>query len=426
MFRLYSFVLVFSLWASLELQAQVFYGRDGANLYTFTYVNGVCQTCVIQALNGIPQGFAGDLFVLPNGDIIVTSGTELLVYSPPDPNPVASFSGLFVTGTAAGPNGLVYLIGITNNINSLYTYDPVTNTISYIGDFPQSSSSLTDLFYYNGQLYASGADVFLVNTTDPSLSVLQNSAMPPNSALADEGFYIGFSFGSPVFGQFNPVTNQKDILCNLTPPVPGGGLQQVPASAPPPPLCCTTDAGTLSGGPFHICGTGPVNFSAASGAVLDGNDLLQYILFSDPTDTLGSIIATSNTPSFAFNPATMQPGVTYYIAAIAGNTLNGNVDISDPCLDISNAILVTWRPLPTVTFSVANPDVCAGACTTVTANFTGIAPFTLTYTSPVSGSETQTFSGNTGTFQVCTAQGASPGSLVVQATALTDIFCSCN
>jgi hypothetical protein len=159
--------------------------------------------------------------------------------------------------------------------------------------------------------------------------------------------------------------------------------------------------------------------------VLDANDILRYILFSNPSDTAGSIVATSATPNFNF-ASPLQTGVTYYIAAIAGNNLNGNVDLNDPCLDFSNALQVEWKPLPAVTFSVANPNVCAGACTTVTATFTGTAPFTLTYTSPASGTVTQTFSGNTGTFQVCTLPGSPPGSLVVTATELVDAWCTCN
>ncbi len=189
--------------------------------------------------------------------------------------------------------------------------------------------------------------------------------------------------------------------------------------------CCQTDAGVISASPLILCPSEAATVPPATQTVLDGDDILQYILFSNPADTLGSILATSNTPSFAFNPATMQTGVTYYIAAIAGNNLNGNVDLNDPCLHISNAIPVTWQSLPTVTFSAANPEVCAGACTTVTANFMGTAPFTLTYTTPA-GTAMQTFSGNTGTFQVCTAAGAPPGSFSVEATALMDAFCTCN
>jgi hypothetical protein len=67
---------------------------------------------------------------------------------------------------------------------------------------------------------------------------------------------------------------------------------------------------------------------------LDANDILRYIIFTNLADTTGSIIATSTTPTFPFNPAIMQTGVIYYLAALAGNGVNGNVDISDPCLDV--------------------------------------------------------------------------------------------
>jgi hypothetical protein len=189
--------------------------------------------------------------------------------------------------------------------------------------------------------------------------------------------------------------------------------------------CCETNAGLIAASPLNLCPGSTATIPPAYLTFLESNDILQYMLFSNPADTLGSIVATNGTPSFTFNPATMQTGVTYYLAAIAGNNLNGNVDLSDPCLDISNAVEVVWQPLPTVVFSAANPNVCAGACTSVTATFTGTAPFTLTYTTPAAGTMTQTFSGNTGTFQVCTLPGSPPGSLVLEATKVVDAWCTC-
>lgn len=413
--------------------SQVFYGDAGPALYSFSYVNGACSKCLIQPLNGILPAnlnFPGELFVLPNGDIILTRGTQLLMYTLPDPNPVVNLTCPFLaTGTAEGPNGLIYLIGVALSSpfgSSLYTYDPVTSVFTLIGNFP-GTSTLTDLFYVNGQLYAIGSGfVYLVNTSNPAASIPQSSSINGDFAIADEGFYIGFSFGQLVFGQFNPATNANNILCNLTPPVPGGSLQQIPASAPQPPLCCATEAGLLpGGGPFNTCINTPFTFQPAINVILDNDDLLRYILFSDPADTLGSILITSSTPSFTFNPAVIQTGVPYYIAAIAGNNLGGNVNLNDPCLDISNGIQVTWRPLPAVTLSVTNPNICAGACTTITANFTGTPPFALTYITPL-GTSSQTFSASTSTFQVCAPAAAPPGSFSIQVTALTDVYCTCN
>jgi hypothetical protein len=161
-------------------------------------------------------------------------------------------------------------------------------------------------------------------------------------------------------------------------------------------------------------------------AVLDGNDILRYILFSNINDTLGSIIVQNSSANIAFNATTMQTGVTYYLAAIAGDNLNGNVDLNDPCIDISNiAAQVTWRDAPAVSFSITNANVCAGDCTTVTATLTGVPPFNLSYTTP-NGTFTQTFLGNTGTFQVCLPPHAPPGSFLIAATAITDAWCSCN
>jgi hypothetical protein len=223
------------------------------------------------------------------------------------------------------------------------------------------------------------------------------------------------------------MTGVVDSSCNLAGIIAAttNAIAAIPEGGPLLACLCTTNAGTLpQAGPYNTCTNATLNFPPATGTVLDGNDILRYILFTNPSDTAGSIVAISATTGFTFAPP-METEVTYYIAAMAGNNLHGNVDLTDPCLDFSNALQVVWRPLPTVTFSAANPNVCEGACTTVTATFTGTAPFTLTYTTPASGTVTQTFSGNTGTFQVCTPPGSAPGSLVVPATKVVDTWCTC-
>ncbi|MEQ1745661.1 MAG: hypothetical protein ABMA02_09555 [Saprospiraceae bacterium] len=188
--------------------------------------------------------------------------------------------------------------------------------------------------------------------------------------------------------------------------------------------CCPTDAGTMLAQTLDACINEPATLTHNGDEVLDNDDLLQFILFSDLADTLGSIIVTSNTPTFTFNPATMQTGVTYYVAAIAGNNVGGNVDLTDPCLDISNAAELIWHPLPEVSLAVDNADVCAGACRTVTATFVGTAPLSLTVSAPA-GTQNFTFQNNTGTFEICLPGNTPPGNFTVQATALTDAFCTC-
>ena len=190
--------------------------------------------------------------------------------------------------------------------------------------------------------------------------------------------------------------------------------------------CCETDAGEITSDPLSLCPDDIATVPAAQLTNLEADDLLQYILFSDLDDTLGTIISTSNTPNFFFIPATMQLGTLYYIAAIAGNNVGGNVDLTDNCLDISNAIETIWNPYPSVTFSVGNPEVCAGDCTDVTATFTGTPPFLLSYTTSGNPPTDLSFTGNTGIFQVCVDANATPGNLVLQATNLIDANCGCN
>lgn len=96
------------------------------------------------------------------------------------------------------------------------------------------------------------------------------------------------------------------------------------------------------------------------------------------------------------------------------------------CGTDTDEVIVAISPNPAVSFSVANPNVCAGGCTNITANFTGIAPFTLTYSIPGAGESTQVFLNNSATFQVCVPPDAPPGSFQIQATALTDTNCTCN
>jgi hypothetical protein len=191
------------------------------------------------------------------------------------------------------------------------------------------------------------------------------------------------------------------------------------------PLCCLKEAGTMTAANLTLCPDQSATFVHNGDEVMGGNDLLQFILFSNPADTLGSILAVSNTPVFEFDPATMQAGVTYYVAAIAGSNVGGNVNLNDPCLSISNAAQVTWRLLPTVQLSVNNPEVCEGGCRTILAVFTGTPPFELTVSNPYSGSQTVTFGSTTGTFQVCIPPGAPEGPFTLQAVSLSDQFCTC-
>ena len=439
---------------SLQAQDNIYVAGNGpgGGIAVGYYNVETCTFCIeMEISSSLFNGIISDLVPLPNGNIVIPGQGAIYQFNPPNPNPVVTLNTpgiLFTGGGVIAPNGNVYFSSLTlaNGLNNLHEYNPTTNSLNLVGSFPAGSNlALTELFYWNGILYSFASDnnmfsLVEITVANPLVAtviytysqVLCGSHTAVISSGPNAGIYtqnLDADCSGNVLLEYDIPANSTTVVCEGPPEIPGVyGMGEIPPGFPPPPsnCSCTTDAGTLpQAGPFNLCTNSTFTFPPPTGTVLDANDILRFILFSNPADTLGSIVATSSSPTFTFNPATMQTGVTYYAAAIAGNNLNSNVDLNDPCLDISNAVEVVWRPLPNVVFSVANPNVCAGACTTVTATFTGAAPFTLTYNSPASGTVTQTFSGNTGTFQVCTAAGSLPESLVVQATRVVDAWCTC-
>lgn len=388
-----------------------------------------CEVCPI--LN--PTGFLGvlDLVVLPDGNILVQSQDGLRLYNPPNPNPIWS-GNVTYGGSILAPNGLVYLTS-GGSTPGLWVFDPATNTTSLIGNWPPNII-VSEFFYQGGVLYGVAVEgpppfmnrVIQVNVTNPdqSLIVVNNPPFGANGGTTNNGYTTAIS-PSNILRQYNATTNTFTTLCTLAQAM--NGLTDLPPGLAEEPCLCTTFAGTVNNQTFNACMPTSVTVPYNNNAVLDGNDILRYILFSNLADTLGSIIVQSSSAVIPYNPATMQTGVPYYLATVAGNNQGGNVNFSDPCLDVSNtAAQVIWRPRPSITLTVANPNVCVGECTSVTANFTGTPPFVLSYSSPATGIMTQNFSSNNGTFQVCAPAGAIPGSLTVQATSLTDAWCTCN
>lgn len=143
---------------------------------------------------------------------------------------------------------------------------------------------------------------------------------------------------------------------------------------------CITDAGTMSAVTVEFCIDELGTVSLTVGDTLDANDILIYALHTGSGASLGTVIATSPTPSFPFDPATMMTGVTYYISAVAGDDDgNGNVDLTDGCLDVAQGTPIVFNPLPTVAIA-GTATLCEGQSTDVTFTLTGEGPFSVAYT----------------------------------------------
>ncbi len=141
---------------------------------------------------------------------------------------------------------------------------------------------------------------------------------------------------------------------------------------------CETEAGTMNLTPITVCLGETITATHNGNEVLDGNDLLFFVLHSSNGNSLGAVFATNSTPQFSLVPP-MMSGVTYYISAVAGNDDgNGGVDLMDPCLSVSFGTPVIFRALPTASIG-SDVEICAGETATLTFALTGNAPFDVTY-----------------------------------------------
>jgi len=158
---------------------------------------------------------------------------------------------------------------------------------------------------------------------------------------------------------------------------------------------CQTDAGTMNTAPVAFCQDQPATAVWNNDATTDADDIVQFILHNQSGSTLGTVYATSDVPTFSFGPG-LQTGVTYYISAIAGNNVNGNIDTNEPCFSVANGTPVQWRPLPAATLA-GDATICAGSNSPLQFSGTGTYPLTVTYSDGTTNNNTVTINGQQGT-----------------------------
>lgn len=331
-------------------------------------------------------------------------------------------------------NGFLYFATIQGG---LWQVSTTTGVSQLLGNLPAGWNSIGDLVVFNGEFYGTfntpgGPILANVNIGNPAASTVVNtlpgSDLIGGAAINNATCPKMYWFGSDDFiWEYDVNAQTWTQICAGFPFFVGGA--DTPNDYVFQISCgCTTNAGNVTAQIFNLCGTAAtVTVPFTGGQVLDADDILRYVLFENLTDPEGSILVQSSTPTFNFNANLMEIGQTYYLGTIAGNNQNGSVNLTDPCLDLSNNFAqVTWRGLPTVVFSAAQNVICTGNCQNIAVNFTGTPPFNLTYESSAGGgAQTQTFVSNSGVFQFCPPVGFL-GGLTVQAASLTDANCACD
>ncbi|MFT6844098.1 MAG: gliding motility-associated-like protein [Flavobacteriales bacterium] len=143
---------------------------------------------------------------------------------------------------------------------------------------------------------------------------------------------------------------------------------------------CTSNTGTMDTTSIDVCED--VNATAiydGTGEFLDGNDMLQFILHDGvgfPVPPIGGVMDRNALGVFAYN-VIYAYNTTYYITAVVGNNVGGEVDLDDPCLNASARVPVVFRQLPDVTVSaLPNDSICIGDAAELQFTFTkGVAPY---------------------------------------------------
>lgn len=193
---------------------------------------------------------------------------------------------------------------------------------------------------------------------------------------------------------------------------------------------CITGIGTLSPNGQVFCENTPATATYDNtGQMLDANDVMQFVLHDGTSVPIGNIIATSNTPSFAFNQATMDYNITYYIAGLIGNNNgSGAVSLLDPCLAVTQNVPVQFHHLSTATLTGAT-TLCEGQSANLNFGFNGYGPYNVVYTDGtdnvtlnniVNNHQENVAPGGTTTFSLVTVDDlGNPGCVNLQPAAVT-------
>ena len=141
-------------------------------------------------------------------------------------------------------------------------------------------------------------------------------------------------------------------------------------------LClCTSESGLMDGTPVSACADETITATYLGGEVLDGNDVLAFILHDG--NIPGGIIAWNQDPSFQFLP-TMLTDVTYFISAVTGDAVAGLPSLSDPCLAVSPGTPVRFLELPSLSLS-NDTAICEGTCIDLLIGTSGEGDMEITY-----------------------------------------------
>ncbi len=110
---------------------------------------------------------------------------------------------------------------------------------------------------------------------------------------------------------------------------------------------CQTKVGSMDISAKNICGSDCVSaIYNASAEVLDIDDVLQFVLHTGSGTQILGEISRSDQPNFCFDASKMVFEKTYFISAVAGNSVSGNVDLTEICTVVAAGTPVIFHEIP--------------------------------------------------------------------------------
>ena len=216
----------------------------------------------------------------------------------------------------------------------------------------------------------------------------------------------------PVTGHFtsNPIQAQTLYTATVTDSWQCG-LDSISGDAN---CACVTSAGIMDQTPLVLCNTDTAFAVPASGVFLAPGDSLLYVLVTTNSPMSWNILGFSPTPEFVFDPGSMVAGTSYFIAAIAGNSAPGGIDLNDPCFNYTIGPSVVWQSVGTVILG-ADTQICQGDTSTLQVLFAGNAPYNFTY--QINGVDQSSLSTSNASYLLAVSPSATSTYSLVAATA---------
>lgn len=203
---------------------------------------------------------------------------------------------------------------------------------------------------------------------------------PASYAVDVAGTLEDFNGGPEQLYTSDPLVPEDGAVFNVT-DLFGCGPGQITID----PFSCPilTFAGTVDLTPVILCENEVVQAVHNGDEILDPNDVLSFIVHSEPGNTLGVVYAISDVPQWNLADldfgGVLNYGQTYYLSAVAGDDDgSGVVDLGAEVIDVSEGMPFTVLQSPTASIS-GDATICEGETSTLTVDFNGDGPYTLAW-----------------------------------------------